>query len=109
MGELAASSRAAMPDANGSSSSPLSDEEEEDISDDTLVDGISMASSNTTYISEGGDAYRYARGETFYSRDHNRLVDLRAVDDLIDIGCDNGLLACCSRSSGLSRISRGGR
>lgn len=40
--------------------------DEEDDSDDTLVDGVSIASSCNTYISEGGDAYKCARDEFFF-------------------------------------------
>lgn len=45
-----------------------SDEDDDDGSDDTLVDGASMASSCNTYISEGGDAYKCARSEFVYSQ-----------------------------------------
>lgn len=39
---------------------------DDDDSDDTLVDGISIASSCNTYISEGGDAYKCAKDEIFF-------------------------------------------
>lgn len=49
---------------------------DEDDSDDTLVDGASIASSCNTYISDGGDVYRCARDE-FYFQSHNEpeLID----------------------------------
>lgn len=53
----------------------VSSSDEEDGSDDTLVDGVSIASSCTTFISEGGDAYKCAKGEFYYSRDCNPLDD----------------------------------
>lgn len=54
-----------------------SDEED---SDDTLVDGASMASSCNTYISEGGDAYKCARDEFFFrSTNEHELIDFSEV------------------------------
>lgn len=54
------------------SASPSDDD---DISDDTLVDGVSIASS-CTYVSEGGDAYKCAKGEFFFTREENDWADL---------------------------------
>lgn len=49
-------------------------------SDDTLVDGASMASSCNTYISEGGDAYKCARDEFFFrSQNEHELIDFSEV------------------------------
>lgn len=54
-----------------------SDEED---SDDTLVDGASMASSCNTYISEGGDAYKCARDEFFFrTKNEHELIDFSEV------------------------------
>lgn len=50
-----------------------SDEED---SDDTLVDGASIASSCNTYISDGGDAYKCARDEFFFGPNNDsELID----------------------------------
>lgn len=56
---------------------------DEDDSDDTLVDGVSIASSCNTYISEGGDAYKCARDEFFF-RNETELIDFSeaACNDL---------------------------
>lgn len=48
---------------------------DEDDSDDTLVDGASIASSCNTYISEGGDAYKCARDEFFFRPNESELID----------------------------------
>lgn len=55
-----------------------SDEEED--SDDTLVDGVSIASSCNTYISEGGDAYKCARDEFFFRPQSQQLVEHELID-----------------------------
>lgn len=45
-------------------------------SDDTLVDGVSIASSCGTYISEGGDIYKCARNEfVFKHENEHELID----------------------------------
>lgn len=50
--------------------------DDDDDSDDTLVDGASIASSCNTYISEGGDAYKCARDEFFFrSNNESELID----------------------------------
>lgn len=57
---------------------------DEDDSDDTLVDGTSIASSCNTYISEGGDAYKCARDEfPFQPNKENELIDFS------DAACQN--------------------
>lgn len=49
---------------------------DDDDSDDTLVDGASIASSCNTYISEGGDAYKCARDEFFFkTNNESELID----------------------------------
>lgn len=57
--------------------------DEEDDSDDTLVDGVSIASSCNTYISEGGDAYKCARDEFFFRpqphQTEHELIDFSEV------------------------------
>lgn len=54
---------------------PNINSDEED-SDDTLVDGASIASSCNTYISDGGDAYKSARDEFFFrSNNETELID----------------------------------
>lgn len=54
-----------------------SDEED---SDDTLVDGASIASSCNTYISEGGDAYKCARDDFFFQpKNEQELIDFSEV------------------------------
>lgn len=53
---------------------------DEDDSDDTLVDGVSIASSCNTYISDGGDAYKSARDEfSFKANIENELIDFSEV------------------------------
>lgn len=53
---------------------------DDDDSDDTLVDGVSIASSCNTYISDGGDAYKSARDEFFFkSNNENELIDFSEV------------------------------
>lgn len=55
---------------------------DEDDSDDTLVDGVSIASSCNTYISEGGDAYKCARDERFFRGNHEtELIDFSEKAD----------------------------
>lgn len=64
----------AMENAGTKSRSNKSANSDDDDSDDTLVDGVSMASS--TYISEGGDAYKCARDEFFFRSNHEtELID----------------------------------
>lgn len=91
-----------------SSLSPSSDEED-DVSDDTLVDGVSIVSSSTTYISEGGDVYKCAKGDFLHSRDKNKLHDVRVVNDLIDVEYDEGAIGCGSQMSELPRMATVGR
>lgn len=55
-------------------------------SDDTLVDGVSIASSCNTYVSEGGDAYISARDEFSFANDMNKEM---TVDSLLEWN-DNG-------------------
>lgn len=60
---------------------------DEDDSDDTLVDGVSIASSCNTYISDGGDAYKSARDEFFFkSSNENELIDFSEV-----VACENAI------------------
>lgn len=55
---------------------------DDDDSDDTLVDGVSIASSCNTYISEGGDAYKCARDEFFFRGNHGtELIDFSEKAD----------------------------
>lgn len=60
---------AASRKSDSRSASPSDDD---DVSDDTLVDGVSIASS-CTYISEGGDAYKCATGDFLFNRDEYDL------------------------------------
>lgn len=54
----------------------IGDESDEENSDDTLVDGASIASSCNTYISDGGDAYKCARDEFFFRpSNESELID----------------------------------
>lgn len=62
---------------------------DEDDSDDTLVDGASMASSCNTYISEGGDEYKCARDEFFFRPNENELIDFS--DGQCEKAIDSGL------------------
>lgn len=78
----------AKQQCRAASSSDEEDEEEDDASDDTLVDGVSIASS-CTFVSEGGDGYKCAKGEFFFSRDNNELVDANCVDDLVRVDIDD--------------------
>lgn len=60
----------------------LSTEEDvDDDSDNTLVDGVSIASSCNTYISEGGDAYKCARDEFFFSKE-NKIIKSDSIENL---------------------------
>lgn len=67
-------------------SSSDDEEDEDDASDDTLVDGVSIASS-CTFVSEGGDGYKCAKGEFFFSRDNDD--DGHCVDDLVRVDNDD--------------------
>lgn len=62
--------------------------DEEDDSDDTLVDGVSIASSCNTYISEGGDAYKCARDDFIFGEpdcaNKSELIDFNEM-----VTCDN--------------------
>lgn len=60
--------------------------DEEDDSDDTLVDGVSIASSCNTYISEGGDAYKCARDEFFF-RPHPQQTEQELID-FTELACE---------------------
>lgn len=64
--------------------------EVDDDSDNTLVDGISIASSCNTYISDGGDAYKCARDEFYVMKNSTRIksMSMDEFDDtnLIDFG-----------------------
>lgn len=61
-----------------------SDEEED--SDDTLVDGVSIASSCNTYISEGGDAYKCARDEFFFRPQPQQME--HELIDFSEVACE---------------------
>lgn len=64
----------------GTKSNPANSDEDD--SDDTLVDGVSIASSCNTYISEGGDAYKCARDEFFFRGNHyTELIDFSEKAD----------------------------
>lgn len=62
-----------------------SDDDED--SDDTLVDGVSIASSCNTYISEGGDAYKCARDEFFFRPQPQQLVEQELID-FSEVACE---------------------
>lgn len=50
-------------------------------SDDTLVDGVSIASSCGTYISEGGDSYKSARNESVFKHENeHELIDFGELE-----------------------------
>lgn len=57
------------------------DADADDDSDNTLVDGLSIASSCNTYFSEGGDAYKCARSEFMFSSG-NGIIRSDSIEDL---------------------------
>lgn len=65
--------------AKGLAGGSVHNSDEEEDSDDTLVDGVSIASSCNTYISEGGDAYKCARDEFFF-RPHPQQTEQELID-----------------------------
>lgn len=74
---------AAAAAATGAS---IHNSDEEDDSDDTLVDGVSIASSCNTYISEGGDAYKCARDEFFFRPQPNQME--HELIDFSEVACE---------------------
>lgn len=71
------------PNAAAATGRSMHNSDEEEDSDDTLVDGVSIASSCNTYISEGGDAYKCARDEFFFRpqphQTEHELIDFSEV------------------------------
>lgn len=60
--------------------------DDEDDSDDTLVDGVSIASS--CVISEGGDTYKCARNDLFDLDDDIECANRSELIDFNEIECD---------------------